>query len=355
MLQWLMVSLVLRICAEAPIVFVNAHAGKVEMAGHVLMVVSFYFMYKAILQTALVDPHRVLFRNLAMTREALLRANAALERTLSARTAELEKAGATRWDIQEEAERQANLRSRKHALEAMEGKARAVAGLARVAHVSLGRDLAAIGGLARKGMKAAGGGTGDRAHLKAILERSRASDRVSGLLGILGEMEEMKAAETDLDALITSMEKKLEEAAGSASLKMSPSFGTWKVAADGKLLGRALEWLVRMCATRMGGEGNLRMTEANVTVDERTAHDHPGVARGRYAAIQVSDTGKGLDEAALSSLFDPVPEGAGAGPGSLEYAAAYAVFTRMGGHVTVLSSPGSGYVMSVYLPATDAR
>jgi len=98
----------------------------------------------------------------------------------------------------------------------------------------------------------------------------------------------------------------------------------------------------------------MRMTITNVTVDERTAHDHPGVARGRYAAIQVSDTGKGLDEEALSSLFDPAPEEAGAGPGSLEYAAAYAIFAQMGGHVTVLSSPGSGYVMSVYLPAVAA-
>jgi two-component system NtrC family sensor kinase len=74
-----------------------------------------------------------------------------------------------------------------------------------------------------------------------------------------------------------------------------------------------------------------------------------------YAAIRVTDTGRGIPADILDKVFEPFfttkPAGAGTGLGLSHV---YGFCTQAGGSVRVESQPGRGTTVSMYLPATHA-
>ncbi len=68
--------------------YVNVY-GPSNLIGHLLKVVAYYFVYKAIIETCLVTPYNLLFRNLAMSEQALRKARDELEKRVVERTADL--------------------------------------------------------------------------------------------------------------------------------------------------------------------------------------------------------------------------------------------------------------------------
>ena len=80
--------------------------------GHYFKVVSFYLVYKAIIETGLTKPFSILLRDLKQAEEALRKANEALEGQVEERTAALQEANVQlRQEIQERQGIEANLRS----------------------------------------------------------------------------------------------------------------------------------------------------------------------------------------------------------------------------------------------------
>jgi len=84
-------SIVLTIGAELAFTRYASVYGLFNLIGHMLKFVSYYLIYRAIIQTGLVKPYNLLFRNLKQSEENLHRANQALEERVEARTRELEK------------------------------------------------------------------------------------------------------------------------------------------------------------------------------------------------------------------------------------------------------------------------
>ena len=91
----------------------------------------------------------------------------------------------------------------------------------------------------------------------------------------------------------------------------------------------------------MPGGGRLRLATGSV----ESNGDH-------FVAVEVSDTGTGMDEQVRSRLFEPFfttkEKGKGTGLG---LATAYGVVSQSGGRIEVESTPGEGSIFRVLLPA----
>ena len=71
--------------------YVHAY-GLPNLVGHFLKIISFYLIYRAIIDTALTKPYALLFRDVKQSQEALKRANDELELRVQARVADLARA-----------------------------------------------------------------------------------------------------------------------------------------------------------------------------------------------------------------------------------------------------------------------
>ncbi len=88
-LRLLIASIILTIVSElAFTLYVHAY-GLPNLIGHYLKIISFYLIYKAIIETGLARPYTLLFRNLKQSEEALQKAHAELEQRVEERTTEL--------------------------------------------------------------------------------------------------------------------------------------------------------------------------------------------------------------------------------------------------------------------------
>ena len=103
-----------------------------------------------------------------------------------------------------------------------------------------------------------------------------------------------------------------------------------------------------------GGKLDIRLRE--LSLDEEDARMRADAQPGRYACIEVSDTGTGMTPEVAAQAFDPFfttkPAGEGTGLG---LAMVYGIITNAGGHVTLDSRPGEGTTIALHLPAAARR
>jgi signal transduction histidine kinase len=72
-------------------------------------------------------------------------------------------------------------------------------------------------------------------------------------------------------------------------------------------------------------------------------------------AIEVRDTGSGMDEATRSRVFEPFYTTKEVGDGTgLGLSVSWGIVREHGGWIDVASTPGAGSTFTVYLPRSDA-
>ncbi len=89
---WLLIgSLAITAAAEIVFTLYRDPFGPANYVGHLLKIVSFYLIYRALVSTALLDPYGSLWQNLKQSEQALRRSHEQLEDRARSRTADLER------------------------------------------------------------------------------------------------------------------------------------------------------------------------------------------------------------------------------------------------------------------------
>jgi two-component system, cell cycle sensor histidine kinase and response regulator CckA len=100
--------------------------------------------------------------------------------------------------------------------------------------------------------------------------------------------------------------------------------------------------------------GRLRIETRNIAVDEDYCRLHVGARPGRYALIEVSDTGAGMSKDTVDRMFDPFFTTKGwdfrKGTG-LGLSVAKGIVEQHGGWIVCESKEGKGTTFKVYFPA----
>jgi len=97
--------------------------------------------------------------------------------------------------------------------------------------------------------------------------------------------------------------------------------------------------------------GKLTIRTYNHKVDAGTGQTPSGPAEGFYAAMQVTDTGHGIEPGLQERIFEPFFTTKASGTG-LGLATVLGIVRQHEGHIAVRSSPGKGTTFEVFLPET---
>ena len=125
----------------------------------------------------------------------------------------------------------------------------------------------------------------------------------------------------------------------------------WPLETDAARLEQALLNLVLNAGDAMPNGGELTLATRNVTLDDKEAARIEGLQAGQHVRIQVSDSGRGMDENTASRAFEPffTTKDTGEGTG-LGLATTYGSIRQSGGAIQVSSDEGRGSTFTVLLP-----
>jgi CheY-like chemotaxis protein len=123
------------------------------------------------------------------------------------------------------------------------------------------------------------------------------------------------------------------------------------VEADQGQIEQVLMNLVTNARDAMPQGGRLQISTERAVFDR----DSGEIARGTYAVIVVSDSGRGMDKAIQEHIFEPffTTKGVGKGTG-LGLAIVYGIVKKHGGAIHLYSEPGIGTTFKVFLPISQA-
>jgi PAS domain S-box-containing protein len=158
----------------------------------------------------------------------------------------------------------------------------------------------------------------------------------------------------DLNAMVRDLELILNRALGEnrgLRMHLSPSLG--QVRADPGQLEQVLLNLTLNARDAMEEGGRLTIETMNVVLDEAYTSAKPveSLKPGEYAALVVTDTGRGMDRATLGRIFEPffTTKGVGEGTG-LGLSTVYGIMKQSDGFIWVYSEPGLGTTFKLYFP-----
>ncbi len=163
----------------------------------------------------------------------------------------------------------------------------------------------------------------------------------------------LRPERVDLARFLAAIESDIRREAGpKASVSVVPAAGTGAVQVDPDALRNAVLRLVENSREAMpeGGTVTVCCRQTDLSREEG-----PPIPAGRYAMIEVADTGTGMDADTRSQVFEPFfttkEPGKGAG---LSLSSVYGFVKQSKGYIFADSAPGQGTSIAIYLPRADA-
>jgi CheY-like chemotaxis protein len=97
--------------------------------------------------------------------------------------------------------------------------------------------------------------------------------------------------------------------------------------------------------------GHVTIKTKNIALDKLINHGHEGFVSGDFVMLAFSDDGSGMDKETCDHIFEPffTTKEVGQGTG-LGLATVYGIVKQNRGFINVLSEPGKGTTINIYLP-----
>ena len=193
-----------------------------------------------------------------------------------------------------------------------------------------------------------------------LREIQKVSDRAARLVQQLlafSRRQVLHLAVVDLNTVVRDTQEVLERIlGGTVTVEIRLVSELWPIEADPLELKQILLNLASNARDAMSSGGKLVIQTQNAEV--QAAKQSPGGGAigpppGRYAALIVSDTGEGMNEATQERIFEPffttkeVGKGTGLGLSSV-----YGTVEQLKGHIRVDSTVGKGSTFVLYFPET---
>jgi two-component system cell cycle sensor histidine kinase/response regulator CckA len=198
----------------------------------------------------------------------------------------------------------------------------------------------------------------DKPISKDLAEIRSASDRAVALtrqLLAFSRKQTLNVVTMDLNTVIESMRNMLERLI-SADIGIRSQLGDDlpPILADRVQVEQIVMNLVMNARDAMPRGGVITIDTRAVTADAVRAATHERAVAARNVALEIRDTGQGMDSATQARIFEPffTTKGAGEGTG-LGLATVYGVVQQLGGHIAVSSRPGNGTTFSLYFPECE--
>jgi PAS domain S-box-containing protein len=139
---------------------------------------------------------------------------------------------------------------------------------------------------------------------------------------------------------------------GTIQVRMALADGLWPALVDPTQIELALLNLAINARDAMPDVGVLTIATRNTPI----ASQSDDLAPGDYIALEVTDTGTGMDEEVLARAFEPffTTKDVGKGTG-LGLSQVYGVVNQLGGTVRLHSQVGQGTTVALYLPRSEAQ
>ncbi|MDE2348645.1 MAG: response regulator [Gammaproteobacteria bacterium] len=191
-----------------------------------------------------------------------------------------------------------------------------------------------------------------RASAAMIVDAARSAAELTKRLLAFARKQALQPSAIDPNRLITEMHPLLRRTLGAhIDIKLAFNGGTWQALVDGAQLENALLNLCINARDAMSGGGRLLIETANLRLDQAGLARQFDVPAGDYVAIVVTDTGCGIPAEILGRVFEPffTTKDRSGGTG-LGLAMVYGFIKQSGGHINILSEPGHGTIVTMYLP-----
>jgi two-component system cell cycle sensor histidine kinase/response regulator CckA len=216
--------------------------------------------------------------------------------------------------------------------------------------------LSVISGHAQLALHAAAPGDPMRADLEEIRAAARRAADLTRQLLAFARRQVVAPKVLDLNAAVLALLAMLRRLIGEdIELIWIPSAKAGRVRVDPSQVDQVLTNLAANARDAIEGVGRVAVQTRLATLDASDALRHEGITPGRYAVLEVSDTGRGMDSETAAHLFEPFfttkPVGRGTGLG---LATVYGIVKQNDGCIEVDSELGRGTTVRIFLPSVEA-